>query len=90
MLSTHVREEARVPWRTSSDVGVLEQLPMVGEGASACAAVKRSVMIAEGDEAYVYAVSTAGMTIARIDDVLTPVTDVVYGDGTCADAGFPM
>ena len=26
MLSTHVREEARVPWRTSSDVGVLEQL----------------------------------------------------------------
>jgi uncharacterized secreted protein with C-terminal beta-propeller domain len=73
-----------------TDVGVLEQLPMVGEGASACAAVKRSVMIAEGDEAYVYAVSTAGMTIARIDDVLTPVTDVVYGDGTCADAGFPM
>jgi uncharacterized secreted protein with C-terminal beta-propeller domain len=71
-------------------VGTIDQTTLVNTAAFECAAVKRSVMIAEGDDAFVYAISTAGVTVARVDDVLTTVTELAYGDGSCPDTGFPM
>jgi hypothetical protein len=73
-------------------LGVVEQLDMYGNrdlswAAGQCATVRRSVMMADSDEAYVYAISTAGITVAQIADGVPEVATLELwegGDATCA------
>ena len=62
-----------------------------------CASVRRSVMIAERDEAFVYAISSAGMTIASLveteDGKLPSVKTLRFGtleDEVCDFSGSPL
>lgn len=78
-------------------LGTVEQLDLYGDrtltgGEGACAAVRRSVQIATADEAYVYAVSTAGVTVSSIEEGVPEVARVPLLDdaeGTCP-AGTPL
>jgi hypothetical protein len=75
-------------------VGNIEQQPLFqqtfGEVSSAtagpCASVRRSVMISDDDEAYVYAISTAGVTAA---DLLSDELDTVATVSLANDSDVP-
>ncbi len=78
-------------------MGGVEQLalfdgqPLEGWNAG-CAVVRRSVMIAEGEQAYVYALSTGGITVSSLEDGVPTVSELplwVEGDAICP-AGTPL
>lgn len=58
-----------------------------------CAAVRRSVMISDRGEAFVYAISGAGMTVASIEPGLPTVANLRFGtieDAVCDFSGSPL
>jgi len=77
-------------------LGRIEQLDMFGfltRENSSCVDVRRSVMIAEGEEAFVYAVSTGGVSVAEIQDGLPEVTRVQFispDEEICPQMSMPL
>lgn len=77
-------EEGIAPMGRVEQLGLFEAALQGWE--AGCAVVRRSVMIAEGDEAYVYALSTGGVTVASLEDGVPTVTEVplwAAGDEIC-------
>lgn len=80
-----------------TNLGTVEQLELYGErslngGAGACAAVRRSVQLKTDTEAYVYAVSTAGVTVSSIEEGVPEVARVPLledDEGVCPP-GTPL
>jgi len=90
-ISSSALEVFRVDAATGFvEVGTIEQIGLVGDAAEACAAVQRSVMIAEDDAVFVYAISTAGVSVSQVSDQLVSVAELAYGDGACPELGFPL
>lgn len=84
-------------------LGEIEQAPLyqdveggnlVDLNTGPCASVRRGVMISDADEAYVYAISSAGLTAASIEDGLPTKANVRFGaigDVVCPErSGEPL
>lgn len=77
-------------------LGRIEQLQMFAgltQENSSCVDVRRSVMIAEGDNAFVYAISTGGVTVAEIASGLPLVKEVRFlspSESLCPDINIPL
>jgi hypothetical protein len=79
-------------------LGRVEQVDMFPGGeldawTVSCIDVRRSVMIADQDNAYVYAVSTGGVSVAEIADGLPEVASVPFmspSDPLCPDVEVPL
>jgi uncharacterized secreted protein with C-terminal beta-propeller domain len=79
-------------------LGRVEQRDLFGENSidpwtAACVDVRRSVMIADDSGAYVYAVSTGGVSVAEIAQGLPEVATVPFlapGDPLCPDVNLPL
>jgi len=79
-------------------LGTVEQMPLLSKSSlsgfgpqdARCGGVRRSVMMADESETYVYAVSSVGITVASVDDVVHALDDVDYGssEALCDDTGW--